>query len=162
MMQIAQREECHLRMMIHYSSRKKRHGPKPGWTRLRLTLRVDSFRSAEGPRKIGWVELHSIGGQLSCRFRKSCPLGDQLVLGALAIGGRFELDVHSKMRDLTIVEIDFLMKRLEEIFIVRHFFFFFLRRFFGFGLATFPGFAVNRSKASSGVSTGDASMKPSG
>lgn len=68
------------------------------------------------------VEFHSSGNQLPCRLRKGRPFREQLALGTLAIGYRRELFIFLQMGEFTIVEIYFLMKRFEEIFVVRHFF----------------------------------------
>ena len=68
------------------------------------------FRRTEGPWEIGGAEFHSFGGQLSrCGF-KGRPFREQLVLGSLAIGYGFKLDILPQIGDFTIVEVYFLMK----------------------------------------------------
>jgi len=74
----------------------------------------------ERPWEIGGAEFHSFGNQLSRCGLKGRPFREQLVLSPLTIGCRFELDILLQVVNLAIIEIDFLMKRSEEVFIVRH------------------------------------------
>ena len=97
--------------------------PGPGSSEPSLNRRAALFRSAERPREIRSIKFNSVGNQPPCRFRQGCPFREQFVLGALAIGRRSKLNVPFQISQFAIVEINFLMERSEEIFVVRNCFF---------------------------------------
>jgi hypothetical protein len=83
-------------------------------------LLAGMLRSSEGPWEIGGAEFHSFGNQLSGSGLKGGSFGEQLVLSSLTIGRRLELGILLQVVDLTVVEIDLLMKRSQEVLVVRH------------------------------------------
>jgi hypothetical protein len=130
MVEITQREEVDLRMMVHGSSLegvpigRSRLSEKPGLdppeTKPRSMSCPGIFRRPERPGKICRVEFHSFSDQLPRRLGKGCPFRQELALGSLAIGRRVELAILLQIGEFTIVEIDFLMERSEEVFVVWH------------------------------------------
>ncbi len=73
----------------------------------------------ERSRQVRRFEFDSIGGQLSRRLLECSSFCDHLILGHFPIGSGSKFGVLGHISQLAIVEVDLLMERFEEVFVVR-------------------------------------------